>query len=199
MPMSSFMPLTETQSMIFDITKLHQKYWRMFCDVYYVHLGFETEEVHSYEQKYETFCRRKSVSEEKDYEEKLLYVKIEDLDFLKSYAELFFTQTESLEFIASLYFFVKKMWNIETKLRHDAELLSFICPRCTKVDYSKYLLDESKCLIVRQGNWPNVREVLKSPIYSAMLREILGQEAFDHYTLDSPQFIDTACGKIEYP
>ena len=90
------------------------------------------------------------------------------------------------------------MWNIETKLRHDAELLSFICPRCTKVDYSKYLLDESKCLIVRQGNWPNVREVLKSPIYSAMLREILGQEAFDHYTLDSPQFIDTACGKIEY-
>lgn len=68
------------------------------------------------------------------------------------------------------------MWNIETKLRHDAELLSFICPRCTKVDYSKYLLDESKCLIVRQGNWPNVREVLKSPIYSAMLREILGQE-----------------------
>ena len=132
---------------------------------------FETEEVHSYEQKYETFCRRKSVSEEKDYEEKLLYVKIEDLDFLKSYAELFFTQTESLEFIASLYFFVKKMWNIETKLRHDAELLSFICPRCTKVDYSKYLLDESKCLIVREGNWPNVREVLKSPIYSAMLRE----------------------------
>ena len=106
-----------------------------------------------------------------------MYVKIEDLDFLKSYAELFFTQTESLEFIASLYFFVKKMWNIETKLRHDAELLSFICPRCTKVDYSKYLLDESKCLIVRQGNWPNVREVLKSPIYSAMLREILGQEA----------------------
>lgn len=90
------------------------------------------------------------------------------------------------------------MWNIETKLRHDAELLSFICPRCTKVDYSKYLLDESKCLIVRQGNWPNVREVLKSSIYSAMLREILGQEAFDHYTLDSPQFIDTACGKIEY-
>lgn len=77
MPMSSFMPLTETQSMIFDITKLHQKYWRTFCDVYYVHLGFETEEVHSYEQKYETFCRRKSVSEEKDYEEKLLYVKIE--------------------------------------------------------------------------------------------------------------------------
>ena len=67
--MSSFMPLTETQSMIFDITKLHQKYWRMFCDVYYVHLGFETEEVHSYEQKYETFCRRKSVSEEKDYED----------------------------------------------------------------------------------------------------------------------------------
>ena len=59
--MSSFMPLTETQSMIFDITKLHQKYWRTFCDVYYVHLGFETEEVHSYEQKYETFCRRKSV------------------------------------------------------------------------------------------------------------------------------------------
>ena len=54
MPMSSFMPLTETQSMIFDITKLHQKYWRTFCDVYYVHLGFETEEVHSYEQKYET-------------------------------------------------------------------------------------------------------------------------------------------------
>lgn len=198
MPMSSFMPLTETQSMIFDITKLHQKYWRTFCDVYYVYFGFETGEVHSYEQKYETFCRRKSVSEEKDYEEKLLYVKIEDLDFLKSYAELFFTQTESLEFIASLYFFVKKMWNIETKLRHDAELLSFICPRCTKVDYSKYLLDESKCLIVRQGNWPNVREVLKSPIYSAMLREILGQEAFDHYTLDSPQFIDTACGKKEY-
>ena len=71
--MSSFMPLTETQSMIFDITKLHQKYWRTFCDVYYVHLGFETEEVHSYEQKYETFCRRKSVSEEKDYEEKSSY------------------------------------------------------------------------------------------------------------------------------
>lgn len=109
MPMSSFMPLTETQSMIFDITKLHQKYWRTFCDVYYVHLGFETGEVHSYEQKYETFCLcKKSVAEEKDYEEKLLSVKIEDLDFLKSYAELFFTQTESLEFIASLYFLLRK-------------------------------------------------------------------------------------------
>lgn len=198
MPMSSFMPLIETQSMIFDITKLHQKCWRMFCDVYYHHLGFDTGEALSYEQKYETFCRRKSVSEEKDYEEKLLSVKIEDLDFLKSYAELFFTQTESLEFIASLYFFVKKMWNIETKLSHDADLLTFMCPRCTKVDYSKYLLDENKCLIAREEGWPNVREVLKSPIYSAMLREILGQEDFEHYTLDLPQFIGTDRGKIEY-
>lgn len=197
--MSSFIPLPESMSMIFDITKLHQKYWKEFCDVCYGHFEFETGEIRSYEQKYETFCRCKGfVTEEKDYEGKLLSLKVEDLIFLKSFTEWFFAQTESLDIIASLYFFVRKMWNIETKLRNDTQLISYICPRCTKVDYSQFLLDESKCFSVQDVRCQNVRETLKSTINVAMLKEMMGTEAFCHYTVDYNQSIETDLGNVEY-
>lgn len=30
-------------SSIFDITKLHQKYWKKFCDTFYKYLGFSSD------------------------------------------------------------------------------------------------------------------------------------------------------------
>ena len=42
---------------LFDLSSIHQKYWKDFCDVCYSRFGFEQGEVRTYEQKYETFCR----------------------------------------------------------------------------------------------------------------------------------------------
>ena len=69
--MNNFKPLSQPLLKIFSIAELHHAYWKEFCDACYAHFGFETNEIRTYEQKYETFCRCKCfITEEDGYEEK---------------------------------------------------------------------------------------------------------------------------------
>ena len=89
---------------LFDLSSIHQRYWKDFCDVCYSRFGFEQGEVRTYEQKYDTFCRCKNyVTSEEGYEEQLLITKEEDLKRLQSYAEWFFGIDDAYDILPALY------------------------------------------------------------------------------------------------
>lgn len=183
--MNNFKPLSQPLLKIFSIAELHHTYWKEFCDACYIHFGFETNEIRTYEQKYETFCRCKCfVTEEDGYEEKLLAVKEEDLRQLKNLEDWFFSQNESVDIIPSLYIFIRKIWTIKTKLRKDRQLISYICPRSMNIDYSHYLLIENNRFTKKVENWQSIREVLKNSTDYALLKQMMTEEEFYHYTED---------------
>ena len=183
--MNKFEPLSQPLIKIFSIAELHHTYWKEFCDACYIHFGFETNEIRTYEQKYETFCRCKCfVTEEDGYEEKLLAVTEEDLRQLKNLEDWFFSQNESVDIIPSLYIFFRKIWTIKTKLRNDRQLISYICPRSMNIDYSHYLLIENNRFTKKVVNWQSIREVLKNSTDYALLEQMMPEEEFYHYTED---------------
>ena len=182
--MKQYKTLSKHYSTVFSVAKLHQKYWKEFCDVCYSRFGFETDENKNYEQKYETFCRCKGViTDKKKYEEELLAVTEEDLKQLKTLENYFFVQKNDSVLIPYLFLFVKKMWIIMSMFRNDMKLIPYICPRCSNVDYTKYLLDESNRISSHILNCKNIRDTLKDSICKAMLEEMLG-DSFDYYTED---------------
>lgn len=183
--MNNFKPLSQPLLKIFSTAELHHAYWKEFCDACYAHFGFETNEIRTYEQKYDTFCRCKCfVTEEDGYEEKLLAVTEEDLRQLKDLEDWFYSQNESVDIIPSLYIFIRKIWTIKTKLRNDRQLISYICPRSMNIDYSHYLLIENNRFTKKVVNWQSIREVLKNSTDYALLEQMMTEEEFYHYTED---------------
>ena len=183
--MNNFEPLSQPLLKIFSIAELHHAYWKEFCDACYAHFGFETNEIRTYEQKYETFCHCKCfVTEEDGYEEKLLAVAEEDLRQLKTLEAWFYSQNESVDIIPSLYIFIRKIWTLKAKLRNDRQLISYICPRCMNIDYFQYLLNENNRFTQKAINWQSIREVLENSTDYALLKEIMPEEEFYHYTED---------------
>ena len=187
--MNNFKPLSQPLLKIFSTAELHHAYWKEFCDACYAHFGFETNEIRTYEQKYDTFCRCKCfVTEEDGYEEKLLAVTKEDLRQLKDLEDWFYSQNESVDIIPSLYIFIRKIWTIKTKLRNDRQLISYICPRSMNIDYSHYLLIENNRFTKKVVNWQSIREVLKNSTDYALLEQMMTEEEFYHYTEDGFPF-----------
>ena len=183
--MNNFKPLSQPLLKIFSIAELHHAYWKEFCDACYAHFGFETNEIRTYEQKYETFCHCKCfVTEEDGYEEKLLAVAEEDLRQLKTLEAWFYSQNESIDIIPSLYIFIRKIWTLKVKVRNDRQLISYICPRCMNIDYFQYLLNENIRFTQKAINWQSIREVLENSTDYALLKEIMPEEEFYHYTED---------------
>ena len=183
--MNNFKPLSQPLLKIFSIAELHHAYWKEFCDACYAHFGFETNEIRTYEQKYETFCHCKCfVTEEDGYEEKLLAVAEEDLRQLKTLETWFYSQNESIDIIPSLYIFIRKIWTLKVKVRNDRQLISYICPRCMNIDYFQYLLNENNRFTQKAINWQSIREVLENSTDYALLKEIMPEEEFYHYTED---------------
>ena len=183
--MNNFEPLSQPLLKIFSIAELHHAYWKEFCDACYAHFGFETNEIRTYEQKYETFCHCKCfVTEEDGYEEKLLAVAEEDLRQLKTLEAWFYSQNESIDIIPSLYIFIRKIWTLKVKVRNDRQLISYICPRCMNIDYFQYLLNENNRFTQKAINWQSIREVLENSTDYALLKEIMPEEEFYHYTED---------------
>lgn len=183
--MNNFEPLSQPLLKIFSIAELHHAYWKEFCDACYAHFGFETNEIRTYEQKYETFCRCKCfVTEEDGYEEKLLAVTEENLRQLKHLEDWFYSQNESVDIIPSLYIFIRKIWTIKAKLIKDRQLISYICPRSVNIDYFHYLLNENNRFTQKAINWQSIREVLKNSTDYALLKEMMTEEEFYHYTED---------------
>ena len=89
---------------VFDLTQIHQSYWKDFCDVCYSRFGFEVGEIRTYEQKYETFCRCKMfVTEETGYEQQLLRTRPEDLQRLTDAVRLFYSLRDARDMIPMLY------------------------------------------------------------------------------------------------
>lgn len=183
--MNNFEPLSQPLLKIFSIAELHHAYWKEFCDACYAHFGFETNEIRTYEQKYDTFCRCKYfVTEEDGYEEKLLAVTEEDLRQLKDLEDWFYSQNENVDIIPTLYIFIRKIWTIKAKLRKDRHLISYICPRSVNIDYFRYLLNENNRFTQKVVNWQSIREVLKNSTDYALLKEMMTEEEFYHYTED---------------
>ena len=183
--MNNFKPLSQPLLKIFSIAELHHAYWKEFCDACYAHFGFETNEIRTYEQKYETFCHCKCfVTEEDGYEEKLLAVAEEDLRQLKTLEAWFYSQNESIDIIPSLYIFIRKIWTLKVKVRNDRQLISYICPRCMNIDYFQYLLNENIRFTQKAINWQSIREVLENSTDYALLKEMMTEEEFNHYTED---------------
>lgn len=183
--MNNFEPLSLPLLKIFNIAELHHAYWKEFCDACYAHFGFETNEIRTYEQKYDTFCRCKCfVTEEDGYEEKLLAVTEEDLRQLKNLEDWFYSQNESVDIIPSLYIFIRKIWTIKAKLKNDRQLISYICPRNVKIDYFRYLLNENNRFTQKAVNWQSIKEILENSTDYALLKEMMTEEEFYHYTED---------------
>lgn len=170
---------------LFNLTSIHQKYWKDFCDVCYSRFGFEQSEVRSYEQKYDTFCRCKMfVTEDIRYEQQLMNLCLDDLRRLKEYADGFFALSDARDIIPALYYFVRQLWNVESGLKSDRMLVKYICPRRNDVDYSSYCIELKKFPSIIKNN-RSIREVMKSSTDAMLLREMMGDDDFDHYTMNS--------------
>lgn len=124
---------------LFDISQIHQEYWKDFCDVCYTRFGFETNEERTYEQKYETFCRCKGfVTDTLDYEKKLLKIGKEDLERLHQQIDLFCKIRDVEDLIPTLHAVVSQIRTIKKKLEADTELIKYMSPRRIDVDFDKY-------------------------------------------------------------
>lgn len=179
-------------SSIFDITKLHQKYWKKFCDTFYKYLGFSSDKDGTYEadkdstleDKYKTFCKFKVENEERCHPKIHTLVKEADLKHLKAMEEKLFTLKDRDELISTLYYYVRTTQCTSRKIEHDIWVIKITNPRCKKIDYSQYKLDETKNFDEGNEFWPNIRETMKSSVNEAMLRDMLDSESFDYYTKD---------------
>lgn len=179
-------------SSIFDITKLHQKYWKKFCDTFYKYLGFssdkdgtyEADKDSAYEDKYKTFCKSKVQNEERCHPKIHTQVKEADLKHLKAMEEKLFTLKDRDELISTLYYYVRTTQCTSKKIEHDIWVIKITNPRCEKIDYSQYKLDGTKHFEKGNDFWPNIRETMKNSMNEAMLKDILDRESFDHYTQD---------------
>lgn len=179
-------------SSIFDITKLHQKYWKKFCDTFYKYLGFSSDKDGTYEadkdstceDKYKTFCKSKIQNEERCHPKIHTLVKEADLKHLKAMEEKLFTLKDRDELIPTLYYYVRITQCASKKIEHDIWVIKITNPRCEKIDYSQYKLDETKNFDEGNEFWPNIRETMKSSVNEAMLRDMLDSESFDYYTKD---------------
>lgn len=179
-------------SSIFDITKLHQKYWKKFCDTFYKYLGFssdkdgtyEADKDSAYEDKYKTFCKSKVQNEERCHPKIHTQVKEADLKHLKAMEEKLFTLKDRDELISTLYYYVRTTQCTSKKIEHDIWVIKITNPRCEKIDYSQYKLDETKNFDEGNEFWPNIRETMKSSVNKAMLKDMLDSESFNHYTKD---------------
>ena len=179
-------------SSIFDITKLHQKYWKKFCDKFYKYLSFSSDKNGTYkadkdstlEDKYKTFCKFKVQNEERYHPKIHTLVKEEDLKYLKAMEEKLFTLKDRDELIPTLYYYVRTTQCTSRKIEHDIWVIKITNPRCKKIDYSQYKLDGTKNFDEGNEFWPNIRETMKSYVNEAMIRDMLDSESFDHYTKD---------------
>lgn len=127
---------------VFDLTPIHQKYWKGFCDVCYSRFGFEAGEIRTYEQKYETFCRCKMfVTEETGYEQQLLCIHEEDLQRLTDAARLFYSLRDARDMIPMLYAFCTLSKTISENIKSDIELVRYMCPRALSIDFHSYHFD----------------------------------------------------------
>lgn len=179
-------------SSIFDITKLHQKYWKKFCDTFYKYLGFSSDKDGTYEadkdstceDKYKTFCKSKVQNEERCHPKIHTLVKEADLKHLKAMEKKLFTLKDRDELISTLYYYVRTTQCTSKKIEHDIWVIKITNPRCEKIDYSQYKLDETKNFDEGNEFWPNIREIMKSSVNEAMLRDMLDSESFDYYTKD---------------
>lgn len=177
---------------LFDLSSIHQRYWKDFCDVCYSRFGFEQGEVRTYEQKYETFCRCKGfVTEQKGYEQQLMEMGVDDLESIKAYADSFFSMQDGRNIVPAAYYFVRQLWSIEESINKDIQLIKYICPRRMKVDYSAYKI-EFKPNYDNLKLIPTLRDVIFSEIDAMMLRDIMREDKYDNLTYDltDNEFID---------
>lgn len=141
---------------LFNLSSIHQKYWKDFCDVCYSRFSFEQGEVRTYEQKYETFCRcRGIVTEDENYKNDLLYVKESDLQHFVYFANAYFDEKDAelrAMQLATMDCWLKKL---EERLRKDYELTKYISPRSPLVDYAKYKLPGKLQIIWNRDNCDN--------------------------------------------
>lgn len=166
---------------IFNISSIHQQYWKEFCDVCYSRFGFENGEERNYAQKYETFCRCKGyVTENSDYELELLHVYERDLQRLRMYSEWFFTIDDGKDIVPALYNFVRMLRTVGHNIEEDTLLIKYICPRKPKVNYSSYRLDDTKKIDRNIRNNSKLQEVDKSEIDYTILNEIIDEESHLH-------------------
>lgn len=125
---------------LFDLSSIHQRYWKDFCDVCYSRFGFEQGEVRTYEQKYETFCRCKNyVTSEEGYEEQLLMTKEEDLQRLCDLLCMFYNLRDVVHMIPMLLGVDSMVKTLVESLNADTELIKRISPRNLSIDYRHYL------------------------------------------------------------
>lgn len=164
---------------VFDLTKIHQKYWKGFCDVCYSRFGFEMGEIRTYEQKYETFCRCKMfVTEETGYEQQLLCTREEDLRKLTDAARLFYSLRDARDMIPMLYALCTLSHTISENIKSDIELVRYMCPRALAIDFHKYHLDA-----VYDGRDDVRRDCKISELTDHNLKELIQR-------LDIPPYID---------
>lgn len=124
------------KSKIFNVSSIHQKYWKEFCDVCYSRFGFEEGEKRTYEQKYETFCRCKGyLTEDKNYELSLIKTKEEDITKLRQQVELFYDLRDARDMIPSLYALVSMIDTVVDNIKSDIELVRYMCPRKPLMNY----------------------------------------------------------------
>lgn len=124
---------------LFDLTSIHQRYWKDFCDVCYSRFGFEQGEVRTYEQKYETFCRCKNyVTSEEGYEEQLLMTKEEDLKRLYDVLLMFYNLRDAVHMIPMLLSLDSMVKTTVESLNADKELIKRVSPRTISIDYEHY-------------------------------------------------------------
>lgn len=170
-------------SSIFDITKLHQIYWKMFCDTFYKYLGLSDKDG-TYEDKYKTFCKSKVQNKERCHPKIHTLFKEEDLKHLKTMEKRLFALNDRDELISTVYYYVRTIQSTCRKIKHNIWVIKITNPRCKKIDYSQYKLDGTKNFDEGNEFWPNIREAMKSSMNEAMLKDMLDRESFNNYTQD---------------
>lgn len=157
---------------IFNISSIHQQYWKEFCDVCYSRFGFEDGEERTYEQKYETFCRCKFyVTEDKNYEQSLIKTKEEDIARFRKQVELFYDLRDAGDMIPSLYALVTMMNTVVGNIKSDMELVRYICPRKPLMNYEDMHIRTPKEWredIVNDINIDNLNDPLQRQMLAAI-------------------------------
>lgn len=163
----------------FNLSYIHKVFWKEFCDVCYTRFNFEDGEERSYEQKYETFCRCKLyVTEDKDYEQQLFQTKEEDVLRLKHQVEVFYDLRDARDMIPSLYALVTMVETVIEKLKSDTELIRYMCPRKTLMNY-----DNMHISIPKEWREDIVNDCQVDRLTSELQKRIIE-------TIDLPPFIN---------
>lgn len=134
---------------IFSVEKIHQKYWKDFCDVCYPRFGFEEEGdgERTYEQKYDTFRHCHNFTKEMfDWDVKEM-MKVHEHDFKRfrqAYELLVSLTTEDNACIPMVLVLLRMQQSIWNRLKEDGEMIEFIYPRKREVDYAEFKIGEVK-------------------------------------------------------